>query len=85
MGTIPLIINNLVKTGCVLRSASQKDRRVCMVSLTDKGRTLIQNLAPKNEEIIKDSLRVLTKEEQEELLYLMKKLGGKLNEEKSTK
>lgn len=84
MGTIPLIINNLVKMDYVKRIPDPKDRRVCIVSLTDKGRELISDIAPKNQKIIEDYMSVLTNEEKDTLLYLMKKLGGKINGEKST-
>lgn len=77
MGTIPLIINNLVKMNYVERRSDENDRRICIVSLTDEGRKLIKNLAPKNEEMIKDYLNVLTDDEKDHLLYLMKKIGGK--------
>lgn len=83
MGTIPLIINNLVKMQYVKRHSDESDRRVCIISLTDKGRELIEVLAPKNETMIKDYMSVLSDDEKNSLLYLMKKIGGKLNEEKS--
>lgn len=85
MGTIPLIINNLVKMNYVKRISDEKDRRRCIVSLTDSGRELIKILAPKNKKTIKDYMSVLTDEEKVCLLYIMKKLGGKINEEKNTK
>ncbi len=85
MGTIPLIINNLVKMNYVERHSDEKDRRICIISLTNEGRKLIKKLAPKNEEMIKDYMSILTDEEKNNLSYLMKKLGGKINEEKSTK
>lgn len=76
MGTIPLIINNLVKMNYVQRRSDERDRRICIISLTDEGRGLIENLAPKNEDMIKDYMNILTDEEKSNLLYLMKKLGG---------
>lgn len=85
MGTIPLIVNNLVKMNYVKRCSDENDRRICIISLTDEGRALINKLAPKNEEMIKDYMSVLTEEEKKNLLYLMKKLGGKIYEEKNTK
>lgn len=83
MGTIPLIINNLVKRNLVKRCSDLNDRRICIVSLTDEGKKLIQKLAPQNEEMIKDYMSVLTADEKDKLYYLMKKLGGRMNEEKS--
>lgn len=85
MGTIPLIINNLVKMNYVERRSDEKDRRICIISLTNEGRKLIKKIAPKNEKMIKDYMSILTDEEKNNLSYLMKKLGGKINEEKSTK
>lgn len=84
MGTIPLIINNLVKLNYVKRCADENDRRICIIRLTKEGRELITKLAPQNEKMIKDSMKVLTDEEKNSLYYLMKKLGGKINEENST-
>ena len=37
VGTLTIAMNNLVKKGYVKRSRSAKDRRVVLVSLTDKG------------------------------------------------
>lgn len=85
MGTIPLIINNLVKMNYVRRLSDEKDRRISIISLTDEGRALIHKIAPQNVEMIKEYMSVLTEEEQDHLYYLMKKLGGKLSEEKSAK
>lgn len=85
MGTIPLIINNLVKMNYIQRRSDENDRRVCIVSLTDEGRALINKVAPKNENMIREYMSILTEEEKDNLLYLMKKLGGKINEEKSKK
>lgn len=85
MGTIPMIINNLVKMNYVKRLPDENDRRVSIISLTEEGRELIAKLAPQNEQMIKDSMSMLTEEEKDHLLYLMKKIGGKLNEKESTK
>lgn len=85
MGTIPLIINNLVKMNYVVRQSDEHDRRVSIISLTDEGRKLIQKLVPQNKKMIQEYMSILTEQEKENLLYLMKKIGGKINEEKSTK
>ncbi|MCI6017466.1 MAG: MarR family transcriptional regulator [Clostridiales bacterium] len=37
VGTLTIAMNNLVKKGYVLRSRSEKDRRVVLVSLSEKG------------------------------------------------
>ncbi|QNM15028.1 MarR family winged helix-turn-helix transcriptional regulator [Fusobacterium hominis] len=83
VGTIPLIINNLVKMNYVERLADKKDKRVCILHLTKEGRDVISKVAPKNEMMIEESMKVLDSEEKEKLVYLLKKMGGKLDGKKS--
>ena len=83
VGTIPLIVNNLVKRNYVERLTDEKDRRVCILHLTKDGYDVISKVAPENEEMIAESMGVLEQEERENLLYLLKKLGGKSDEKKS--
>lgn len=85
MGTIPLIIDNLAKMNYVRRRGDENDRRRCIVSLTNEGRSVIEKLAVRNASMIIDYMSVLTLEEKNTLSYLMKKLGGRIDEEKSTK
>lgn len=82
VGTISLIINNLVKMNYVERLPDENDRRVCVLRLTREGREIIRKAAPKNEEMILDSLSVLSDEEKQQMVYLLKKIGGKFNGEK---
>jgi MarR family 2-MHQ and catechol resistance regulon transcriptional repressor len=51
--------------------------------LTKEGRDVISKVAPKNEMMIEESMKVLDSEEKEKLLYLLKKMGGKLDGKKS--
>lgn len=83
MGTIPLIIDNLVKRNYVRRLSDERDRRVSMISLTKEGRELIRQLVPENERMIREYMSVLTEDEKQNLFYYMKKIGGRINEEKS--
>ena len=59
---------------CVTR----KDRRVCILHLTQEGYDVISKIVPRNEAMIAESMEVLDQEEKEKLLYLLKKIGGKL-------
>lgn len=77
VGTIPLIVNNLVKMNYVERLSDYKDRRVCILKLTEKGYDIISKIAPKNESMIIKNMEILTKEEKENLLHLLKKMSGK--------
>lgn len=80
VGTIPLIVNNLVKMNYVERLSNEKDRRVCILHLTKKGYELISEISPKNSEMIIDYMSVLNKKEKEDLLKILKKIGGRLDE-----
>ena len=83
LSSVPLIVNNLVKRNYVERLTDEKDRRVCILHLTKDGYDVISKVAPENEEMIAESMGVLEQEERENLLYLLKKLGGKSDEKKS--
>lgn len=80
VGTISVIVNNLVKMNYIERLPDERDRRVCILHLTKDGRDVISKVVPKNEAMIEDSMKVLTTEEQEDLLYLLKKMGGRLDD-----
>ena len=80
VGTISVIVNNLVKMNYIERLPDERDRRVCILRLTEEGRNVISKVVPKNEAMIVDSMKVLTTEEKEELLYLLKKMGGRLDD-----
>ena len=72
VGTIPLIVNNLVKMNYVERMCNEKDRRVCILHLTQrKGKLhVISKIVPRNEAMIAESMEVLDQEEKENCLYL---------------
>ena len=83
VGTIPIIVNNLVKMNYIERLTDEKDRRVCILRLTKEGYDVISKVAPKNETMIAEIIDVLNQEEKKKLLYFLKKIGGKLDEKKS--
>ena len=66
--------NELCRKECV----TSKDRRVCILHLTQEGYDVISKIVPRNEAMIAESMEVLDQEEKEKLLYLLKKIGGKL-------
>ena len=47
VGTISLIVNNLVKMKYIERIPDKKDRRVCILHLTKEGYEVISKIAPK--------------------------------------
>ncbi|PKL44017.1 MAG: MarR family transcriptional regulator [Candidatus Riflebacteria bacterium HGW-Riflebacteria-1] len=74
-GNITLVIDNLVKQGLVVREKRSEDRRFYWISLTDKGRRLIEHLFPLHAENITRRMAVLSHEEQQQLGELCRKLG----------
>jgi MarR family 2-MHQ and catechol resistance regulon transcriptional repressor len=75
-GTIPVIVRNLERRGLVRRLPDERDKRVCLLSLTDEGRELIERVIPRNTAMIEEAFSVLSAEEKGELLLLLDKLGG---------
>lgn len=70
VGTISLIVNNLVKMNYVERLTDEKDRRVWILHLTNEGYDVISKVAPKNENMILDNIAILDEKEKKDLLYL---------------
>lgn len=77
VGTISLVVSNLEKMGYIQREADERDKRVCILSLTDEGREIIKKIVPENEEMINEHMARLDEGERKILLDLLKKLGGK--------
>ncbi len=59
VGTLTIAMNNLVKKGYVKRSRSAKDRRVVLVSLTDKGEQAYHHHLDFHDGMIKDIMKRL--------------------------
>lgn len=78
------VIDKLEKKGYLKRKPDPKDRRVIMACVTDKGKTFMEDSFPKHEESITEMFSVLTEEELEEFVSLVKKVGYQAAE-KSTK
>lgn len=76
-GTIPVIINNLEKAGYIFRKTKNNDKRVCILELSEKGRKIISEIMPTNMEMIHSKFSVLTEEEKNILISLLKKIGNK--------
>ena len=74
-GNITLVLDNLEKQGLVRRERSKADRRVVIVSLSDKGRELIADLFPAHVAAIVEQMSSLNPDEQRMLGELCRKLG----------
>lgn len=63
MGTLTISVNSLVKKGLVERLRSEEDRRVVLVSLTQKGKLAYQQHQKFHEEMIEAVVEGLSEEE----------------------
>lgn len=76
VGTISVIVNNLVKLDYIEKIPCERDKRVCILHLKDKGRDVIERVVVRNTEMLEESFSMLTEEEKENLLIILKKIGG---------
>ena len=74
-GNITLVVDNLEKHGLVRRERGTEDRRVVVVSLTEAGQALIEQVLPGHVAAIVEEMGALTAEEQETLGRLCRKPG----------
>ena len=74
VGTLTIAMNNLVKKGYVNRVRSEEDRRVVLVSLSEKGEQAYHHHRIFNERMVMSVLKDLNKEETESLTAALIKL-----------
>ena len=68
VGTLTIAINSLVKKGYVHRERSEEDRRVVLISLTEKGRKANAHHMEFHDGMIQAVLKDLNQEQQEILV-----------------
>ena len=73
-GTLTIAINSLVKKGYVDRVRSEEDRRVVLISLSEKGRRAYLHHRRFHEQMIESVVEELTEEEQRILTKALAKL-----------
>lgn len=74
-GTLTISVNSLVKKGFVERTRSEEDRRVVLVSLTEKGREAFSSHQQFHENMVSAITAELSEEEQE----ILQRALGRLN------
>lgn len=72
-GNMTVVIRNMEKKGWATRHTCPDDKRAYLVTLTDAGRQVIERALSLHIEKIEETFSVLTEEEQEELIRLLKK------------
>lgn len=75
-GTLTISVNGLVKKGFVKRVRSEEDRRVVLVSLTDKGRNAFVRHEQFHQRMIDSVVKDLNDEEQVILEKALRNLNG---------
>lgn len=72
-GNITVVIKNLEKDGLVKRNIDPEDKRSCIISLTEKGKDMIEGILPNHINNIKNVFEILTDEEKVTLKNILKK------------
>lgn len=70
------VVDNLERDGLVTRVRDEADRRVQIVQLTDKGRSLIATAFPAHVDRVCGAMSSLSADEQRELGRMCRKLGA---------
>lgn len=76
-GTMPVIIKNLEKRQFISHKEDENDKRKRLLYITDKGKELINEVFPKNKELIVDYFKTMKLDDKKEFLRLMKSLKYK--------
>ena len=74
-GNMTVVIKNLVKSGMITKSRDPQDGRSFIISLTDEGHRIIDELFPKHLKELNEVFSSLDMEEKGQLLDLLKKLN----------
>ena len=72
-GNITVVIKNLEKDGLIQKKPDHEDKRSCIISITDKGKKIIEDIFPAHIKNIANIFDVLTEEEKHTLKTILKK------------
>ena len=72
-GNITVVIKNLEKEGLIKKKPDPNDKRSCIVSLTEEGKKIIEDILPDHIKNIKGIFDILTDEEKNTLKTILKK------------
>jgi MarR family 2-MHQ and catechol resistance regulon transcriptional repressor len=74
-GSITYVVDKLEQKGLLKRVACPNDRRVTYAQITEEGKRLIENIFPEHKARINELMSVLSEEEKNTAIELLKKLG----------
>ena len=72
--TIKAMVDQLSKRELIHRKPDEKDKRLMVLTLSDKGKALIAEIEPKEEEINTCVTNGLTEEEEQTVITLLRKI-----------
>lgn len=73
-GNMTVVVKNMERDGFISRRQDETDKRSFFLVLTDKGKSLIDEMLPKHVALMEEMWSVLSIEEQKELSEILKKL-----------
>lgn len=74
------LIENLIKSDLVIKKQNKKDKRLMQVSLTPKGKKLLQKAKNERKKHMSVMLRILSETEKKQLLKILGKLTKHLED-----
>lgn len=76
IGTLTIAISNLVRKGYVNRVRSEEDRRIVLISLTDKGQRVYKHHEQFHDEMINTTIARLSDEEMKVLISALENINN---------
>ncbi|MDU6264630.1 MAG: MarR family transcriptional regulator [Anaerocolumna aminovalerica] len=74
-GNMTVVINNLEKEELIERNVNPEDKRSSLIEITQKGKKIIEEIFPNHLQSLKEEFKVLTIEEKQDLITILKKLS----------
>jgi MarR family transcriptional regulator, 2-MHQ and catechol-resistance regulon repressor len=74
-GSITYVVDKLEQKGLLKRVACPNDRRVTYAQITEQGKQFIENIFPEHEQRIDEIMSILSDDEKNTAIELLKKLG----------
>lgn len=74
-GSITYVVDKLEERGYLKRAFCPSDRRVTYAEITDEGKEFMDKIFPEHEQQLHELVSVLSSEEKDTLIELLKKLG----------
>lgn len=74
-GNMTVVICNLEKEKLIERHVNPEDRRSSLIEITQKGKKIIEEIFPSHLQSLKEEFKVLTTEEKQVLITILKKLS----------